>query len=121
MPGVPRAVDVIDLAEQLRREARAELLASYAAGHDAGCRSHVDWDAGGGGIGDDDGRPWVLLREERGRVHVGWRVASGPAASAGAPGRGSSGRRSYQGWLGQFALDRVGAARTAMDVRRLGH
>uniref|UniRef100_A0A7S2JLU4 Site-specific DNA-methyltransferase (adenine-specific) n=1 Tax=Haptolina brevifila TaxID=156173 RepID=A0A7S2JLU4_9EUKA len=58
---------------------------------------------------------WVLLREQYGRVHLGWRVASGPAAGPGAPGV-AQGRRCYTGWLGQYALkQRRHAAATAME------
>ena len=56
-----------------------------------------------------------MLRERRGVVHLGWRVASGPAAGPGAPGL-ASGRRSYTGWLGRFAIkSREHATPTAME------
>ena len=102
------SVDVIDLAQaNLRRNERAELQAQL---HTPSHGETYTKDLSKG-----DGRAWVLIREISGGVHLGWRVASGPAAGLGAPGL-ASGRRCYSGWLGKYALkNREFAAPTAME------
>ena len=110
------AVAVIDLAQaNLRRNERAELQAQL---HAASCTCT---DTQGVQQADPlpsstgERRAWVLIREIGGAIHLGWRVAVGPAAGLGAPGQ-ASGRRCYSGWLGKYALkNREFAAPTAME------
>ena len=109
---LPAAVDVVDLSlPDLRRACRDEMLDAWRAGAAAvGCAAAPALSHG------ERTQPWVLVREGRsGRVHFGWRLAAGPAAGARAPGL-ATGRRSYTGWLGQYALkDRLGRGPTAME------
>jgi len=59
----------------------------------------------------------VLIRQDNGRVHIGRRTATGPAAGLGAPGKAQ--RRNYKGVLGTFALKnrlRFDLTNTAMET-----
>jgi len=101
----PEAVDVIDLSEpNLRAEARAAVLSELGLGWSS-AGGGADAGAGAGGGDASAGREWVLIREAgTGTHHVGWWVASGAAASSGAPGRAV--RRPAGGLLGRYALKR---------------
>jgi tRNA G10 N-methylase Trm11 len=60
--------------------------------------------------------PSVLLRREDGRVHIGWRTATGPAAVGNLGAPGTTKRRNYNGVLGKFALkNRLHLTKTAME------
>eukprot|EP00978_Attheya_sp_CCMP212_P003416 scaffold7026_cov62-Attheya_sp.AAC.4 len=60
--------------------------------------------------------PSVLLRREDGRVHMGWRTATGPAAVGNLGAPGTTKRRNYNGVLGKFALkNRLHLTQTAME------
>ena len=100
-------VEIVDLAQpNIRRETRTELQLQLA---DALGRGSTR--AGTAG----PAKRWVLIRERGGRAHLGWRLATGPAAGLGAPGL-ASGRRCYTGWLGRYALkSRQAAGPTAME------
>ena len=100
-------VTVVDLAQpNMLRTTRDDLLAELAASCDAPSSCATSSAA----------MPWVLLRERDGSaIHIGRRVACGPAAGLGAPGL-ATGRRCYNGWLGKYALkSREHATPTAME------
>jgi tRNA G10 N-methylase Trm11 len=60
--------------------------------------------------------PSVLLRREDGRVHIGWRTATGPAAVGNLGAPGTTRRRNFNGVLGKFALkNRLHLTQTAME------
>ena len=101
--------DVVDLGQpNLRREARSDLQARLRPSESARAETAA-------AATPSKQRSWVLLRERGGTVHLGWRVATGPAANRGAPGL-RTGRRSYSGWLGRYALKtRESASPTAME------
>ena len=101
------AIDIVDLAQpNLRRDTRDDLRAQLHKNNGNHRAAIID---------SDGNKKWVLLRERGGRFHLGWRVATGPAAGPGAPGL-ASGRRCYSGWLGRYALKaRAHAAPTAME------
>ena len=124
LPEDAETIDIVDLAQpNLRKNARVELHAELQQ-HCARQQADVSSSSSSGSSSSrsrsrtgrhEEVRSWVMLRERSGCVHLGWRLAVGPAASLRAPGL-ASGRRCYSGWLGRFALkNREHAALTAME------